>query len=259
MNILQVNNLTKTFGGLTAVDDLSFSIEDGEIYGLIGPNGAGKTTIFNIITRFYDPDTGEVILHTDDKKVNLLDYRVDEVINFGVARTFQNLELFNNLTVLENLLVGQHINIKTNFIQELLRLPGFDSREERARKEAIKMLDFFDLAESKDMPAGSLPYGGQKLLELARILLSEPELLLLDEPAAGLNAQETNKLSALLQKIREQFEVTVFIVEHDMDIVMNICERICAINFGEAIKIGTPQEIQNSKAVQEAYLGSEEA
>ncbi len=258
MSLLQVKNLTKTFGGLTAVDDLSFSIEKGEIYGLIGPNGAGKTTVFNIITRFYEPDSGKVILNTGDKQVNLLDYGVDKVINLGVARTFQNLELFNNLTVLENLLVGQHINIRTNFIQEILRLPGFDSREEKARKEALEMLEFFDLAESKDMPAGSLPYGGQKLLELARILLAEPELMLLDEPAAGLNSTETNKLSQLLQKIREQFGVTIFIVEHDMDIVMDICERICAINFGEAIEIGTPREIQNSISVQEAYLGREE-
>lgn len=258
MSILQVENLTKTFGGLTAVDDLSFSIETGEIYGLIGPNGAGKTTIFNIITRFYEPDSGEVILQTKNKEVNLLNYNVDEVINRGVARTFQNLELFNNLTVLENLLVGQHINIKTNFIQELLRLPGFATRENSARKKALEMLEFFDLAASRDMPAGSLPYGGQKLLELARILLADPELILLDEPAAGLNSHETNKLSRLLQKIRDQFEVTIFIVEHDMDIVMDICERICAINFGEAIEIGTPKEIQNSTAVQEAYLGSEE-
>ncbi len=258
MDILEVNNLVKTFGGLTAVDELSFSLQENEIYGLIGPNGAGKTTVFNIITRFYEPDRGEVIYKTEDEAVNLLDLKAHQVIERGIARTFQNLELFDNLTVLENLLVGQHVNLGTGILQEILRLPGFFRKEDKAEKKALEMLDFFDLLSHRAKRAGSLPYGDQKLLELARILMSDPQIILLDEPAAGLNTSETGKLAERLRQIREEFSLTLFVVEHDMDLVMEICERICAINFGRAIEIGTPEEIQSSRSVQEAYLGKEE-
>ncbi len=259
MAILEAKNLVKTFGGLTAVDRLSFSLEEGEIYGLIGPNGAGKTTVFNIITRFYRADSGQILLRNNGQEVELLDLKAHQIPEKGIARTFQNLELFPNLSVLENLLVGHHINLKTNILQEIFRLPSFFRREEKAENQALEMLDFFDLLERASRRAGSLPYGEQKLVELARVLMTDPDLLLLDEPAAGLNASETQRLAVRLRKIRESFEITLFVVEHDMDLVMDICERICVINFGQVVKIGTPEEIQNSQEVQEAYLGGEES
>ncbi len=256
--ILKVNNLTKTFGGLVAVDELSFSVPQGIIYGLIGPNGAGKTTVFNMITRFYKPDSGKVLFQSDQGEVDLLDYRVHEIIDLGVARTFQNIELFNNMTVIENLMAGGHSQLKTNFFQEIFRLPGFKAKEKETRQQALEILDFLGLAGKENQPASSQPYGVQKLLELGRILMAEPEIILLDEPAAGMNDSETNRLAKLLQLIKDEFDITIFLVEHDMSLVMDICQQITAINFGKKICQGSPAEIQASEAVQEAYLGRKE-
>lgn len=255
MKILEVKNMTKKFGGLVAVDNLSFKVEEGSIFGLIGPNGAGKTTVFNSITRFYDPEEGEVILKTNDNEVNLLDYNTHQVIGLGLARTFQNVELFGKMSVLDNMLVGAHNNIKTNFLLEGFRLPGFKKKENKAKQKAMKILRFLGLEKLVDQFADSQPYGVQKLLELGRVLMSEPEIILLDEPAAGMNDSETDKLSELLIKIRDEFKLTIFLVEHDMGLVMDICDEIVAINFGKSIMQGTPKEIQASSEVQEAYLG----
>ncbi|MGM0413841.1 MAG: ABC transporter ATP-binding protein [Bacillota bacterium] len=258
MKILEVKNMTKKFGGLVAVDNLSFKVEEGSIFGLIGPNGAGKTTVFNSITRFYDPEEGEVILKTNDNEVNLLDYNTHQVIGLGLARTFQNVELFGKMSVLDNMLVGAHNNIKTNFLLEGFRLPGFKKKENKAKQKAMKILRFLGLEKLVDQFADSQPYGVQKLLELGRVLMSEPEIILLDEPAAGMNDSETDKLSELLIKIRDEFKLTIFLVEHDMGLVMDICDEIVAINFGKSIMQGTPKEIQASPEVQEAYLGGDD-
>lgn len=258
MKILEVKNMTKKFGGLVAVDNLSFKVEEGSIFGLIGPNGAGKTTVFNSITRFYDPEEGEVILKTNDNEVNLLDYNTHQVIGLGLARTFQNVELFGKMSVLDNMLVGAHNNINTNFLLEGFRLPGFKKKENKAKQKAIKILRFLGLEKLVDQFADSQPYGVQKLLELGRVLMSEPEIILLDEPAAGMNDPETDKLSELLIEIRDEFNLTIFLVEHDMGLVMDICDEIVAINFGKSIMQGTPKEIQASPEVQEAYLGGDD-
>ncbi|MFN2363728.1 MAG: ABC transporter ATP-binding protein [Halarsenatibacteraceae bacterium] len=258
MKILEVKNMTKRFGGLVAVDDLSFKVEAGSIFGLIGPNGAGKTTVFNSITRFYDPEEGEVILRTQDNEIDLLDYKSHQIAGFGLARTFQNVELFGKMSVLDNMLVGAHNNFKTNFLIEGFRLPGFKKNENKAKAKAMEILDFLGLKQLAYQFADSQPYGVQKLLELGRVLMSEPEIILLDEPAAGMNDSETDKLSELLLKIRDEYNLTIFLVEHDMGLVMDICDEIVAINFGKSIMQGTPKEIQASPEVQEAYLGGDD-
>ncbi len=258
MSVLKIEALRKTFGGLVAVDDLNFAVPRGSIYGLIGPNGAGKTTVFNIITRFYQPDSGRILFHDGQEKVDLLDYRVHEIIKLGVARTFQNVELFNNMTVMENMLAGGHTALETNFFQEVFRLPGFGKKEKEARRKAREVLDFLNLSGRENQRASAQAYGMQKLLELGRILMTDPEIMLLDEPSAGMNNRETGHLASLLKSIQQEFEITIFLVEHDMSLVMNICDRITAINFGRKIFEGSPEEIQSSEAVQEAYLGSED-
>ena len=258
MKILEVKNMTKRFGGLVAVDDLSFQVEKGSIFGLIGPNGAGKTTVFNSITRFYDPEEGKVILRTQDDEINLLNYKSHQIADFGLARTFQNVELFGNMSVLDNMLVGAHNNIRTNFLIEGFRLPGFRNKENEAKEKAMDILGFLGLKNLANQFAKSQPYGVQKLLELGRVLMTEPRIILLDEPAAGMNDSETDELSELLMKIRNEYNLTIFLVEHDMGLVMDICDEIVAINFGKSIMQGTPQEIQASPEVQEAYLGGDD-
>ncbi|WP_350344317.1 ABC transporter ATP-binding protein [Proteinivorax tanatarense] len=255
MKILKVQNLSISFGGLKAVDNLSFEVENNSIYGLIGPNGAGKTTVFNCISRFYTPDSGKVLFSPNGKEVDLLDYQVHQVIDKGLARTFQNVELFNNLTVLENLMVGHHGKTKTNFFAEGLRLPFVNNEEKRVKDKALEILDFLNLNGIEGLQASAQPYGVQKMLELGRVLMSDAKLIILDEPAAGMNDTETDKLAETIKRIRDHYKVTILLVEHDMGLVMDICERICAINFGKKIAEGTPKEIQNSVEVQEAYLG----
>ena len=255
MSILKVENLSISFGGLKAVDNVSFEVPEKSIYGLIGPNGAGKTTIFNCISGFYKPDSGNVLFSNNDKEINLVQYKVHDIIGQGLARTFQNVELFKMMTVLENLMVGDHSKTKGNILAEGFRLPFIQREEDKVKEKAMKILDFLGLKGMEHLPAAAQPYGVQKLIELGRALISGPKLIILDEPAAGMNATETEALAKMIRKIRDEFGITVLLVEHDMSLVMDICEKICAINFGKKIAEGSAKEIQNDEAVQEAYLG----
>lgn len=253
--ILEIKNLSIAFGGLKAVDNLSFSIERGQIYGLIGPNGAGKTTVFNCITQFYKADEGEVLFHHKDKTINLMDLKVDKVIDEGIVRTFQNVEIVRELSILDNVLVGAHKEYKSGLLQNIFQLPLVRQEEQEQIKKAEEILDQFGILHLKELPAGSQSYGIQKKVEFARALMSDPELIILDEPAAGLNDKETDEFAQLIRDIRDEYNCTILLVEHDMRLVMGICNSICAISFGKKITIGPPSEIQSNKEVQEAYLG----
>ncbi len=253
---LEVENLSIQFGGIKAVDSLDFTINEGEIYGLIGPNGAGKTTVFNCITQFYKPNTGKVIFDSlTGKKVDLTTLKTHEVIRQGIVRTFQNVELINELSIEDNLLVGAHIYFKKGIFSHALRLKSARKEEEEFRKKAQDVLKFLKLEHIKDQPASGQPYGVLKTIELGRTLMSNPKLIILDEPAAGLNENETLVLAELLREIRKEYGCTILLIEHDMRLVMDICDRICAISFGKKLCEGTPKEIQQNKDVQEAYLG----
>ncbi len=253
---LQVENLSIQFGGIKAVDHLDFTINNGEIYGLIGPNGAGKTTVFNCITQFYKPNTGKVIFENlKGEKIDLTKLKTHNVIKQGIVRTFQNVELIKELSVEENLLVGAHIYFEKGIFSHALRLKSAREEELAFRKKAEKILDFLGLLHIKEQPASGQPYGVLKKIELGRTLMSEPKLIILDEPAAGLNENETLSLAKLLRSIREEYGCTILLIEHDMRLVMDICDRICAISFGKKLCEGTPKEIQQNKDVQEAYLG----
>lgn len=255
---LMLTNLSMQFGGLKAVNRLSFTVKKGEIFGLIGPNGAGKTTVFNCITQFYKPTEGGLYyrdrLH---KNHALIDYQTHDVIDLGIVRTFQNVELVWELSVLDNLLVGAHSIYSSGFFTQLLHLPRLKKEEEIIKKKAIEVLTKLKILQYKDVSPWGLPYGILKRIELARTLMTNPSLIILDEPAAGLNETETKELAKLIIEIRNEFDLTIFLVEHDMGLVMDICDQICAISFGQLLAIGTPTEIQKNKAVQEAYLGGE--
>ena len=256
--ILSLRDLTMKFGGLVAVDHLSFDVKAGEVFGLIGPNGAGKTTVFNCITQFYKATSGTVI-YKDRNLDNVLlnDFKVHNVIKEGIVRTFQNVELIWELSILDNLLVGAHTLYHTNFFSHLVHTRRYKREEEILRARAIKILTDLDLILYKDWYPLGLPYGILKLVELARTLMTNPRLIILDEPAAGLNDIETEKLVHTIRKIQKDYKCTIFLVEHDMGLVMEICDTICAISFGKKLAIGTPKEIQSNKLVQEAYLGGE--
>ncbi|MEW9123381.1 MAG: ABC transporter ATP-binding protein [Thermotaleaceae bacterium] len=257
--ILRVENLSIAFGGLKAVDNLTFSIYEGEIYGLIGPNGAGKTTVFNCITQFYRPNSGSVIfVQKDGNSINLVGEKTHDIIKLGLVRTFQNVELIQELSLLDNLLVGAHIAFKTGILSHAFRLKKAVQEENKLKEKALGILDFLEILNRKDELVSGQPYGVLKKIELGRTLMSHPKLIILDEPAAGLNDTETRKLAELIQLIRDKYKCTILLVEHDMRLVMNICDRICAINFGKKLAEGTPKEIQSSKEVQEAYLGKDE-
>jgi branched-chain amino acid transport system ATP-binding protein len=249
--LLETRNVTKRFGGLTAVKSLSMQVPRGALYGLIGPNGAGKTTVFNLLTGVYLPTEGDVVF--DGSR---LDGRKPfEITRLGVARTFQNIRLFPDLTVLENVMAAQHLRSRQTVADAVIGT-GRHHREERASRErSMTLLGIFDLQRVADEPATSLPYGSQRRLEIARALATEPRLLLLDEPAAGMNPQESLELMELIRSLRARFGLTILLVEHNMRVVMGVCERIQVIDYGETIAIGTPREIQDNPEVIEAYLG----
>ena len=248
---LRIENLSIHFGGVKALNDCSFEVREGEIFSLIGPNGAGKTTVFNIINGLYKADEGRVHFRGED----LLRMKPHEVAHMGVARTFQNIELFSQMTVLENILIGQHIHLKSGFVSSAVA-PARVRREERgALLKAGEIFKFLHLEQYQDELVPDLPYGIQKKIELARSLAVEPKLLLLDEPACGLNPNETKDLMELIERIRSDLRITILLVEHDMQVVMELSDRICVLHFGERIAEGTPVEIQNHPGVIEAYLG----
>ena len=249
--VLEAKHLGIDFGGLTAVDDFNLTVGRTEIAGLIGPNGAGKTTVFNLLTKVYQPTRGTILLDGKDTHgMNTV-----QVNKAGIARTFQNIRLFTDLTVEENVKVGLHNNMKGNMISEILRLPGYWKSEKMAHERAMELLSIFDMRDLKDHKAGSLPYGAQRRLEIVRALATNPCLLLLDEPAAGMNPSETAELMENIRKSRDTFHIAIMLIEHDMNLVMGICEGIAVLNYGKIIAKGTPQEIQANPQVIEAYLG----
>ena len=250
--VLECINLGITFGGLKAVEDFNLGIGQTEIAGLIGPNGAGKTTIFNLLTKVYQPTTGSILLNGQD----IQNMDTAHVNRSGIARTFQNIRLFSNLTVEENVKVAMNNQMHYNMISSLFRLPSYWREEKEAHEKALELLSIFNMENEANVKAGSLPYGAQRRLEIVRALATQPRLLLLDEPAAGMNPSETSELMENIRKIRDTFQIAVMLIEHDMNLVMNICEGICVLNFGKVIAKGTPKEIQANPAVIAAYLGN---
>ena len=251
MALLEVRNIGLSFGGLKAVNDFSLTIEKGQLYGLIGPNGAGKTTVFNLLTGVYKPDTGSIFL--DGK--NLTGKKTIEINQAGIARTFQNIRLFKELSVLDNVKAGLHNHHKYSTIEGLLRLPRYYRVEKEMNERAMELLKVFDLDGEWDYKASNLPYGKQRKLEIARALATEPKLLLLDEPAAGMNPNETMELMNTIRFVRDQFDMTILLIEHDMKLVSGICEKLTVLNFGQVLTQGDTSEVLNDKRVITAYLG----
>ena len=249
--VLEARHLGIEFGGLKAVEDFNLIIGKTEIAGLIGPNGAGKTTVFNLLTKVYQPTMGTVLLNGKDT-AGMITVQANKL---GIARTFQNIRLFDNMTVEDNVRIGLHNQVKYNMFTGIMRLPGYWKQEKRQHEKALELLSLFDMQDVAGVRAGSLPYGAQRRLEIVRALATNPSLLLLDEPAAGMNPHETEELMRNIIRIRDQFHIAIMLIEHDMSLVMGICEGICVLNYGRIIAKGTADEIQSNPVVIEAYLG----
>ncbi|MFW6334518.1 MAG: ABC transporter ATP-binding protein [Desulfosalsimonas sp.] len=248
--MLEVKNVDKSFGGIRALRDISFILQHGSITGLIGPNGAGKTTLFNLITGIFPADRGEI--RFNGRPVN--GFRIHELVELGIARTFQNVELFGSMSALENIMVGMHTRTRCGMIGSILRLPRIINEERRTADKALELLEFVGLEKYAHQKSGDLPFGWQRMLELARALAAEPELLLLDEPAAGLNMSETRELEVLISHIRDQ-GMGILLVEHDMNLTMSVCDKIVVLDQGRKIAEGPPRAVQSDEAVMAAYLG----
>ena len=251
MSLLKTTDLGISFGGLRAVDDVNIEIKEGELVGLIGPNGAGKTTIFNLLTGVYKPTDGDISIN----QISINKKTTPQIVALGVARTFQNIRLFKELSVLDNVKLAFNNSMNYNTFEAIFRLPRFWKEEKEVTDKALDLLDIFDMAEMANITAGNLSYGQQRKLEIARALATNPKLLLLDEPAAGMNPNETKELMNTISFIRNKFKIAILLIEHDMDLVMGICERLYVLNFGRIIASGLPDEIQNNKEVIIAYLG----
>lgn len=256
MPLLSVNHLSKKFGGLSAVSDVTITLENNELVGLIGPNGAGKTTLFNLLTGVYEPSEGEVTLHGERNYV-LNGMKPYKIADLGVSRTFQNIRLFKELTVKDNVLIAMNSKHKEGLFSSLLRLPSFYKTEESMEKKAHELLSIFGLNNKWNVLAKNLPYGEQRRLEIVRALATEPKILFLDEPAAGMNPQETADLTALIRKVQKEFQLTIVLIEHDMNLVMDVCQRIYVLEYGQLIAEGNPESIKANPRVIEAYLGGE--
>jgi branched-chain amino acid transport system ATP-binding protein len=249
--LLKIEHLTHFFGGLRAVYDFNFEIPEGSIYGLIGPNGSGKTTIFNLITGIYNPTEGTINFQGE----NIKGMKSFRIVHKGIARTFQNLRIFGNLSAIDNIRIARHYTTTSSLFASILRLPSFKSEERAIKKEALELLDLMHLSNRATETAKNLPYGELRRLEIARALATKPKLILLDEPAAGMNPREVDDLMRLILRIRDEFKVTVFLIEHHMQVIMGICEWIKVIDFGETIAEGLPDKVKNDARVLEAYLG----
>ena len=257
MSLLKVNSLTKNFGGLAAVSNVNLYLDNNELVGLIGPNGAGKSTLFNLLTGVYEPSEGDVLFTRDGKEHRLNGIKPFKIANMGLSRTFQNIRLFKELTVLENVLIAMNGKNPVGVLTGILRLPKYFKSEDVMEKKARELLEIFDLVDKEDSKAKNLSYGEQRRLEIVRALATDPKILFLDEPAAGMNPQETADLTELIKKIQREFDLTILLIEHDMSLVMDVCERIYVLEYGQLIAEGKPEEIKTNKRVIEAYLGGE--